>query len=78
MALPSPAKQIDAVHQTGKLFIVTVTDPQKRQSAQTQLAQYGRIEPMPNSANSFYFHALSTYTDEQIPAIGEAINGLIL
>mgnify|MGYP000019243823 CR=1 FL=1 len=76
--LPTPAKQIDAVQQGGKLFIVTVTDPQKRQSAATQLANYGRIEAMPNSANSFYFHALSTYTDDQIPALIDAINNLQL
>lgn len=76
--LPTPAKQIDAVQQGGKLFIVTVTDPQKRQSAATQLANYGRIESMPNSANSFYFHALSTYTDEQMPELNEAINNLQL
>lgn len=76
--LPTPAKQINATHQTDKLFIVTVTDPQKRQSAASQLANYGRIEVIPNSANSFFFHALSTYSDEQIPEIVDAINNLQL
>lgn len=76
--LPTPQKKIDAVHQTGKLFIVTVTDPSKRQSAITQLSPYGRIETIPTSSNSFYFHALSTYTDEQLPALTEAINNLKL